>query len=127
MDNLEGSQRPQGKTFDRIGVSILRRPRRSLGRERSVPKVAWSYWTRAAQHPSSARRYGTACWEAAQHHLMAKRLRIPKMGRIPREIANHQHKRATKRTSRKKGDLAACQAKILQYELSLGHTSSPTG
>ncbi|CAN0112103.1 unnamed protein product, partial [Ascophyllum nodosum] len=59
-DNLEGFQRPQGKTFDGIDVSILKRLKRSPGREHFArhehfAKVARHYWTRAAQHFPSAR------------------------------------------------------------------------
>jgi hypothetical protein len=71
----------KGKTFDWIGVSTLRKLRRSPGREHSSPNVVSQAWTRAAQRFPSARRYGiTSYRDTAQHHQMAKRLRSPEDG-----------------------------------------------
>ena len=68
------------KTFDWIDVSILRKLRRSLESRRSVPRFAWLYWTRTAQHPSSVGRYRTTCWKVVQHYQMVKCLRSPEDG-----------------------------------------------
>ena len=85
MDNLEGSQRPQGEDV-RLDRRLHTTEAQAFAGTRALhTKSCVALLGRAAQHLSSARRYGTTCREAAQHHQMTKHAyAAPKMGRILR-------------------------------------------
>ena len=92
-------------TFDLTGVSILRRLRRSLDANVPCQELCGSTVHRQHTifHPQEGMQRQAGMWRSIMRWRRA--YAVPKMGRIPRETANNQYKRATKRTSRKKGNL----------------------
>ena len=78
-DNLEGFQRPQGED--------VRRDRRLHTREahafagtRALRKSRVALLDTGSPASPVRKNFGTTCWEVAQHHQIAKRLRSPEDG-----------------------------------------------
>ena len=102
-DNLEGSQRPQGE-----GVRLDRRlhttEAQAFAGTRALRTKSLCSTTGHGQpsifRPQEGMERHTGLWRSIIRWRSA--CTLPERGRIPRETANHQYKRATKCTSREK-------------------------
>ncbi|CAM9188018.1 unnamed protein product, partial [Ascophyllum nodosum] len=84
-DNLEGFQRPQGEDVRRDRRLHTREAQafagtQALRKTRALRKSRVALLDTGSPASPIRKKFGTTCWEVAQHHQIAKRLRSPEDG-----------------------------------------------